>query len=137
MRDSAPLDDWDGAVERLRRTFPGLPAKTSADWLAIARATYREGDDGRIHQDWDPAVLRSLLAGLKEGPIDLWPRFRALGRVRVLVLRGETSTVLSRDTLVRMAAAHPRLAEVTVPGVGHAPSLEARTALDDFLAKIP
>ena len=41
----------------------------------------------------------------------------------VLVIRGENSDLLSRETVAAMAAAHPGLATVTVPGQGHAPLL--------------
>jgi pimeloyl-ACP methyl ester carboxylesterase len=64
--------------------------------------------------------------------------FRALGSVPVLALRGAVSDILSDATFARMQAALPGLARVTVPGVGHARSLEepeARAAINEFLTR--
>lgn len=132
-----PQPDWAAAVSFLRRTWPSLSFKSDEDWLEFARGTYREGADGRLHFDWDVRLARILRAGSGAVP-DLWPLYRALGRVPVLALRGGVSDILSDATFARMAEAKPDLIRVTVPGVGHAPSLEepeARAAIDDFLAR--
>jgi pimeloyl-ACP methyl ester carboxylesterase len=130
-----PLPNWASAMRLLRHTLPQLGLESDADWLAFARATYREGADGKLHFDWDIRLARAL----KRGPApDLWPLFRALGRVPALALRGERSDILSARCFERMGEEKPDLVRVTVPGVGHAPSLhekEAREAIDDFLER--
>jgi pimeloyl-ACP methyl ester carboxylesterase len=131
-----PQPDWPTAVEFLRRTLPFLSFTSDADWLEFTQGTFREGSDGRLHFDWDVRLIRPLRTG---APVpDLWPLFRALGRVPVLALRGAVSDILSDATFARMQAAVPSLKRVTVPGVGHAPSFEepeARAALDEFLIR--
>ena len=55
------------------------------------------------------------------------------------MIRGAESDVLTAAGLERMARIKPDLAQLTVEGVGHTPSLEepeCRTAIDDFLAGI-
>ncbi|RME68500.1 MAG: alpha/beta hydrolase, partial [Alphaproteobacteria bacterium] len=57
-----------------------------------------------------------------------------------LVVRGETSDILSAATLQAMQQRYPAMQTVTVPGIGHAPFLDeppAREAIDAFLADIP
>ena len=69
---------------------------------------------------------------------DLWALYGALRDVPVLAFRGEISDVLSPATFERMAEDMPKLTRVTVPGVGHTPTLaepEVLSALDDFLAQ--
>jgi pimeloyl-ACP methyl ester carboxylesterase len=58
--------------------------------------------------------------------------------VPVLVVRGARSDILSAATAQRMAAALPQAELVTVPGVGHAPTLDepaVQPAIDRLLAR--
>jgi pimeloyl-ACP methyl ester carboxylesterase len=132
-----PQPDWPSAVHALRHSLPRLASKNDAWWERFARATYREADDGRLHFDWDIAIAKPLLRS--KGAIqDLWPIFRALRDIPALVVRGALSDVLSAEGLRRMAEAKPDLIQVTVPDVGHVPSLdepEIQGILDDFIAR--
>lgn len=136
MGRDRPVPDWSSAVEELRRNIPDLSLRTDEEWLAFARNTFKLGDDGLLHVDWDPAIVRPLRTGATRS-VDLWPLFRALRPLPVLAIRGGASMLLSAETFDAMAAAHPRLQQLTLDGVGHAPSLDepqAREALDAFLA---
>jgi len=133
-----PQPDWAAAVAWLQGAFPDLANLDDAGWRRFAEATFREGADGRLHVDWDPALAEPLVRD-RDQPQDYWNLFRALRHRPVLALRGALSDLLSADTLARMAAAKPDLIHVTLPGVGHAPSLsepEAEQAIDDFLARV-
>ncbi len=111
----------------LKASFPDLPAGSEERWRRIATHAFRE-DAGYVVNDWDPAIARALAQAVRETG-DLWPLFRALARVPVLALRGETSQVLGAETLERMARELRGLECLTVPGVGHAPDLAAPEAL--------
>jgi pimeloyl-ACP methyl ester carboxylesterase len=132
-----PQPDWPSAVRMLRQSWPRLASKNDAWWENHARATYREGGDGMLHFDWDIAIAKPLLQS--KGAIqDLWPIFGALRDIPALVVRGALSDVLSEEGLRRMAAAKPDLITVTVPDIGHVPSLdepEIQGILDDFIAR--
>ena len=133
-----PQPDWDAAIAEIKLRFPNLSARDAASWRRFAEGTYREGDDGRLHFDWDPAIARPF-AETSEPARDYWPLFRSLRRVPLLAIRGGRSDVLSPATLTRMAAEIPDLIQLTVPNVGHPPTLdepETENAIDDFLAKI-
>ncbi|MEO5335669.1 MAG: alpha/beta hydrolase [Magnetospirillum sp. WYHS-4] len=139
MADDRPLASWDEAAAKLRATFPDWPAHSPEEWLAVARITYRETPEGLRH-DWDPNLVRPLLAEAGAGDVKLWPLFHSLDRIPLLVLRGETSAILPSALLEAMAAARPDLRRAVIPNVGHAPGLaepEARAALAEFLEKIP
>ena len=130
-----PQPDWAAAVAEVKRLFPNLGLGDEADWRRFAEATFREGEDGRLHVDWDTSLAKAL----DHDAPDLWPYYRALGPLPVLAFRGALSDVLSAETFARMAEVKSDLIAVTVPGVGHAPSLEhpqVEQAIDDFLARI-
>jgi pimeloyl-ACP methyl ester carboxylesterase len=132
-----PQPDWPSAVAYLRRLLPTLSIKTEEGWLKMAQATYRLGEDGLLHFDWDLNLSKPLMAASGNVP-DLWPFFRALRRIPTLALRGARSDVLSVETFERMALAKPDLERVTVADAGHAPTFnepEAAAAVDAFIRR--
>lgn len=137
IRVDRPQPDWETARAALKDADPALAFRTEEDWDRFTRGSYRRGEDGLLHFDFDVALARPFLH--QKGPPDLWPLFRSLREIPVLAIRGALSDVLSERTLGRMADLHPGLSHVTIDGVGHAPSLsepEAERAIDDFLSRI-
>ena len=133
-----PQPDWTAAIAHLRKVMPFLSLRTGREWRCFAEATFREGADGLLHFDWDIDVVRPLLTPREPQP-DLWQLFRAIRHVPLLVVRGGISDVLTAKTLARMESEHAAMTSITIPAVGHAPSLnepEAVEAIDDFLAAI-
>ena len=130
--------DWAAAQEHIKTLFPKLGLRSEQEWRRLAEGTYRLGQDGLLHFDWDVAIAKPLLKSSTPVP-NLWPLFRSLGKVPVLAIRGALSDVLSEATFARMAREKPNLVRVSVPGVGHTPSLEepeVRAVLDTFLARL-
>ena len=88
---------------------------------------------------YDPALLKGL-AGLDlEKPLPpLWTLFAALSHAPLLVLRGEHSDILSKETLREMEKRHPVCQTHSVPGQGHAPLLdgEAAARIVDFIVAV-
>ncbi|MDP1629967.1 MAG: alpha/beta hydrolase [Caulobacter sp.] len=135
---SAEVDDWAGAAAWCAAgNGVVFPHYGPADWDRMARRTFREVG-GRPVLDYDPGIAAPLRAADPAAPPpDLWPVFTALvaGRPSLLI-RGETSDILSADIASRMRAAAPEMAFAEVPRVGHAPMLdepEAMAALVDLL----
>jgi pimeloyl-ACP methyl ester carboxylesterase len=132
-----PQPDWQSAARYLRQLLPTLSIKTDEGWIRMAEMTYRRGEDGLLHFDWDVNLAKPLRATRRAIP-DLWPYFGALRQLPVLALRGELSDMLSAQTFARMALAKPDLERVTVPDVGHAPTLNepiAAAAIDAFIRR--
>ena len=122
-------------IEAAAARLAGVAVSTPL--LEEARATWREGEDGRLHFDWDTRLVEAVTRA--QGENDPWVLFRALRQFPVLALRGALSDVLSAETLDRMAGAHPDLTAVTVPGRGHPLTMnepEVTEALDAFLAQV-
>lgn len=129
-----PQRDWPTAVAEMKRLFPTLSFKTEEEWLAGARATWREGDDGMLHFDWDVRLADTV--GKARHEFDPWTLFRSICGFPTLAFRGGMSDVLSPEILEHMRREHPDMRAVTVPGVGHPLSLsesEAVEALDEFI----
>ncbi len=132
-----PQPDWPSAVRYLQKLLPTLSIRTDEGWLKMAKGTFRAGEDGLLHFDWDVKLAKPLLAQSGNVP-DLWPFFSALRRIPTLALRGAISDVLSPETFERMARVKPDLERVTVPNSGHAPTLnepEAAAAIDAFIRR--
>lgn len=131
-----PQPDWPSAAAELKRMVPTLSLRTDEEWLASARATWREGEDGLLHFDWDTRLAQTISRARDE--LEPWSLFRGITRIPVLAIRGALSDVLSVETLQHMAREHPGLECVTVPDCGHPPTLsepEAVAAIDEFLAR--
>ena len=109
------------------------------NWLRMAKRLYRVNSSGRIVLDYDMKIAEPFrVPGNEAGP-DMWPTIDALAGRPLLVVRGERSDILSADTAERMIARVPGADLVTVPGVGHAPTLDeydALAAIERLLAKV-
>jgi len=93
------------------------------DWLAMAKRLYRLNSSGRIVLDYDLKIAEPFrVPGNEAGP-DMWQALGSLRDVPTLIVRGGRSDLLSAATADRMAASLDRAELVTVPGVGHAPTL--------------
>ena len=119
-----------------------FPHYADADWDAFARRVFRVGSEGSPELDYDPDIAVPIrAAGARALVPNLWPMFGRLTRARpVLLVRGETSDLLSESIAAKMRKRAPKMDFVEVPGVGHAPMLdepEAKAAIFPFLGELP
>ncbi|WP_422396529.1 alpha/beta fold hydrolase [Sphingomonas suaedae] len=116
-----------------------FPTYGVADWLDMAKRLYRLTSAGRIVLDYDMKIAEPFrLPGNEAGP-DMWRAFDALKGKPLLLVRGETSDILSAQIAGRMHAEAPGSELVTIPDTGHAPTLnepEALAAIDRLLARV-
>ena len=127
--------DIDAAIAWLREKLPPLSLHTEEAWRGMAALTYAPDDSGRLRPLWDTRIAR-LLNGRTP---DLWPLFEALAHVRLLLVRGELSDILLPQTIEKMRVRRPDMGIVSLPGIGHAPTLNEPDVLDalrGFLACI-
>ena len=134
---TAPVADWQAAAEQTAHINGiAFPDYQSADWRAMAQRLYvQEGATPVLN--YDPAIAHGVNSGTAAP--NLWPLFDAVGATPILVIRGETSDILSADTLAEMSRRLPHIMVQVVPNRGHAPTLDeptARVAIDKFLAGI-
>ena len=139
-----PVDTptWADAAAYARKiNADALPHYGDADWMAFARRTFVEGPEGAPILNYDPDIAVPIrAAGAKALVPNLWPMFGRLARGRpVLLVRGQTSDLLSEKIAAKMRKRAPKMDYVEVPGVGHAPMLdepEARAAIFPFLGEV-
>jgi pimeloyl-ACP methyl ester carboxylesterase len=109
------------------------------EWIGFAKRLCRLNTNGRIVFDYDMRIAEPLKVPSGAAGFDPWAAFRALKNIPGLVVRGERSDILSAATVERMQAEAPQLESVTIPNVGHAPTLdepEACAAVDRLLGRI-
>jgi pimeloyl-ACP methyl ester carboxylesterase len=135
---SSTWPTWVHAARDLAEVHRGAyPGWQLEDWLVFAKRVAKLSNSGRIVLDYDMRIAEAFRLGGPVGGMDMWAAWRGLRDVPVLAVRGERSDILSPATLERMGQEHPRLRTVTVPNVGHSPTLEepeAQRAIDALLA---
>ena len=134
---AAPVRSWPEAIAQLRADYAAAwPNLSDARWDEIARLSYRANAQGVPEVDADPLIREPLKSSAAAAP-DLWPLWRSLARVPILVIRGAHSDILSVTTLARMQREKPGLEVLTVANRGHAPLLDEPgcvAAIERFLA---
>lgn len=104
----------------LRTIYKPYGWQSDVQWRRMAESSARRLPDGGITTHYDPAMVNQFF----NYPDDyvLEAEYASL-TMPVLVLRGETSDLLSTDTARRMTQTGPRAQLITVAGCGHAPCL--------------
>jgi hypothetical protein len=108
-----------------RKAFPAVP---DTAWPKVARAWFND-KDGRPAPGYD-ATLGKSFSSTDATPPALWAQFGALKNAAMLVVRGETSDLLSDATVAEMQTRHPNCARLKVKGEGHAPLLMDQPTID-------
>ncbi len=116
------LDEAIAFAASLASTFGPL---TADEWREINTPLFRQRDDGAWVFRYDPAIAGPFGATTPEagaaGEAALWRLFAAIAGP-VLIVRGEESDLLSRETVSRMIECGRSVQSVEIPGVGHAPA---------------
>ena len=113
--------DFAAAERYIRAVSASFGLTTDAQWKFLTEISLRPASDGGFAMHYDPAIALPFRdANTGSVDIDLWPVYEAI-RCPVLVTRGESSDLLSRETLEGMRERGPRAVTVEIPGVGHAP----------------
>lgn len=125
------------AIDLLKRTMGAqFPSLHEDDWHAYARLTFEE-KDGRFTPRYDTKLMKTLEGLDLDAPLPTaWAQFEGLAGIPVLTLRGETSDLLSPQTLEEMQRRHPRFETHVIPGQGHAPLLLDQPTLERICAFI-
>ena len=132
---------WMHAARALEEVHgPAFPGYGTQEWIAMAKRTLTLCNNGRIAFDYDMKIAEPILAADDAAvPPDLWPAYDRLAQKPLALLRGELSQLLSAQAFAAMQQRAPQAIAATVPGVGHAPTLdepEARAVVDALLARL-
>ena len=123
------FESWEQAADAFAEKFGHVhPRYGGAEWLRYAKRVCRETARG-VELDYDMAIAEPFSTMEAGAAPDGWPLLGALAGRPVLILRGETSDLLSPPVAAKMREAIPGAELVTVPGVGHAPDFEEPEAV--------
>lgn len=128
----ASVDEAERYIRSISATFGPL---TDAQWRHLTEHSVRRDADGSWRMIYDPAIAQGFAGALVD--IDLWSVWDRIG-IPTLVLRGNDSDLLSRETAQAMTRRGPRAGLVEFENVGHAPMLMADDqvgAVVDFLTR--
>ncbi len=138
MKHPPRLNSWEEAGQHLRDVYGNeIPISDQSAWIHAAHQSYKEMPDGHISYDFDPNIVKPLLADAPPR-LDLWHLFHGCARTPTLTVRGGKSEILWAELFEEMKQARPDMEWVEVPEYGHAPSLsepECKEVLNDFLER--
>jgi pimeloyl-ACP methyl ester carboxylesterase len=112
----------DAAEQYVRAVSAPFGPHTDAQWRFLTEHVVRRQPDGTYRVHYDPAIAVPFNAAAPHQDVDLWTTWDAI-RCPTLVIRGERSDLLARQTVKRMRTTGPRAQAVEIAGVGHAPTL--------------
>jgi len=95
---------------------------TESQWRFLTETWIRKDAEGKWRPHYDPRIADEYKRTLPAQDIELWYLYDAI-RCPTMVLRGEQSDLLPRQTAEAMARRGPRAKVVEIAGVGHAPTL--------------
>lgn len=130
-----PKPSLEAAIYHLRTLFPNMALLSEEDWNEFATNTFIKKEDGMYHYDWDVNIANALKAESDNLP-DLWAMFRAAKNIPTLLLHGAVSDLLTTDTIYEMEEVHQDFRYISLPNVGHAPTLnerKSRESIAEFL----
>ena len=137
---SSSWPTWLHAARALaQNNAPIYPGYGLEDWLAMAKRLCRLNNSGRVVFDYDMKIAEPFRATEAAPSFDLWPAFEALRGVPGLLVRGALSDLLAEGAAAAMIARLPDFRQITVPGVGHAPTLDepgVADAIDRLLEEV-
>ena len=122
----APLfPSFDAAEQFVRVVAAPFGPHSDAQWRFLTEHVVRREPDGTYRFRYDPAVAAPFNAESPHEDVELWSVYDAV-RCPTLVMRGERSDLLTRETAAQMTERGPRAKFVEIPGIGHAPTLMNR-----------
>ncbi|MBI2753569.1 MAG: alpha/beta hydrolase [Betaproteobacteria bacterium] len=117
-----PMPSIEAAEQYVRAVSASFGPHTDAEWRFLTEIVVRKTPDGGYRMHYDPRIAEPYRKALPEKDLELWQYYDAIG-CPTLVLRGEHSDLLTRETCAQMEQRGPRARVVEIAGVGHAPTL--------------
>lgn len=107
--------------QHLRLVHAPFGNLSDAQWRHLAEHSAKRTADGRFNLHYDPA-LATPIKETEPADVDLWGLWENI-KCPVLILRGENSDLLSKETAEEMLRRGPDAELIEVPQTGHAPAL--------------
>lgn len=116
---------FDEAVAYIKQISLPFGPHSDAEWRKIASDVLRQNEDGTWTRLYDPNIAVPFLGvteqSVEYGQAALWAAYDAI-RCPTLLLRGESSDLLTRATAEEMTRRGPKARLLELKGIGHAPT---------------
>ncbi|MCD2514006.1 alpha/beta fold hydrolase [Comamonas endophytica] len=116
------------AAEALRLISAGFGPHTEQQWLDLTAPMLKPRIEGGLELHYDPDIAIAFQAMNPDMALAseawMWSAYDSI-QAQTLLIRGAQSDLLSVETAHAMAGRGPRARCVTLPGIGHAPTLVA------------
>jgi pimeloyl-ACP methyl ester carboxylesterase len=116
---------FDSAAQFVREVSLSFGEHDEEEWRKLATDVLRQDDKGQWVRHYDMGLAQPFRGSTPEtvaaDQAALWAAYDAIGCPTLLV-RGENSDLLSRETAHMMTQRGPRATLVEIPNVGHAPT---------------
>lgn len=123
---SMQFSDRDSAERNLREIYSEFGITEDKHWNHMLESSFNKLSNGEYQLAYDPGILDSVRNKSKqltiEEDVPLWDWWDNIS-CPILVLRGETSDILTEATAQEMLERNRHAELVTLPNIGHAPSL--------------
>jgi len=109
---------------------------SDAEWNCLVRMSYRQNEEGFYFGNYDPLIAKALQ---KPRHTNFWLKFSVIRQIKMMLLHGEVSDLLTWPIVARMQQENPAMLYVAIPNRGHTPLLNepiAVEAIHDFLQQI-
>lgn len=126
-----PIEFADEAqLERhIRQIYSSFGITRDEDWRHIVEHSYSTLPNGKLVLAHDVGIAENFKT--LEADVDFWSVYDAI-KCPTLLLRGETSDVLSAEVAEAMTKRGPKARLITYAGVGHAPALMDKHQIKDI-----
>ncbi|PIE20674.1 MAG: alpha/beta hydrolase [Neptuniibacter caesariensis] len=118
------FDSLDDAEKYIREVYVQTHPMTDADWKHYAEHGVRLDEQGKYRLHNDPKIGETIKRYWAFVHVNLWSRWNKI-ECPVLVIRGEKSDFLTEEIAEKMAKTGPKADVITIPDVGHHPSLQS------------
>jgi pimeloyl-ACP methyl ester carboxylesterase len=115
----ATLEDAEKYIRTISAPFG---PHSDAQWRFLTETWLRRQEDGSWRPHYDARIAEVYRATMPDKDLELWHLYDAV-RCPTLLIRGEHSDVVSRQTAAEMARRGPKAKVQEIRGVGHAPTL--------------
>jgi pimeloyl-ACP methyl ester carboxylesterase len=117
-----PLPTIEAAEVYVRTVSAPFGPHSDAEWRFLTEHVVRKKPDGGLRMHYDPALAMPFSAQPLGEDQEMWNLYDQV-RCPTMVLRGEESDLLTRETARNMGERGPKAKVVEFAGVGHAPTL--------------
>jgi len=107
--------------EHLRFIHAPFGNLSDEEWQHLAKHSAKKSEDGQFTMHYDPAISEPFKQA-EPVDVDLWALWESI-KCPILILRGEQSDLLTKETAQEMLRRGPDAELVEIPSVGHAPPL--------------